>query len=90
MRKSPQHSSRSKSILFLIISWLFARVAWSIEISRLTILRMKPQAAIHRLNRNEGMLPPSQWVFERNKLYCLNVKANHTILIKEMPAIELN
>jgi hypothetical protein len=77
--------------LFLAVSWLLARLWWSIEITRLTILRVRPKAVINRITQDEQELPPCHWVLERNRLYCLGIsKTSHQIIIKQTPVIKLN
>lgn len=84
-------SSKNKGLFILAISWLLARLWWGIEISRLTILRVKPKAVINCITQEEKALPPGYWVLERNVLYCLGIKKeNEELIIRATPSIELN
>ncbi|MFQ5822897.1 MAG: hypothetical protein ACE5JB_02455 [bacterium] len=86
-----RNSSKKKGRFYIAISWLLARLWWSIEISRLTILRIKPKAVINRITQDQRELPPCHWVLDRNTLYCLGVDdRNDEMIIRETPLIELN
>jgi len=91
MNMSQKDFHKRKKFFFLVVSWLLARLWWSIEVSRLTILRIQPKAVINRISQEEQKLPPSHWVFDRNILYCLGVnEREQRIVIKQSPVIEPN
>lgn len=59
--------------------------------TRLTILRVKPKAIINLVAHDQSSLPPSKWVLQDNKLYCVGVhKSKAKLIIKVTPEIELN
>lgn len=88
------HTNRhrsSKGYLFVVLSWLLARLWWGLEISRLAILRVKPRAVISRITQHRRELPAGQWVLSRDRLYCLFVNENEDrMIIRETPLIGRN
>ncbi|NIR47455.1 hypothetical protein GWO43_03145 [candidate division KSB1 bacterium] len=85
------HQASRKTGFFFIVSWLLARLWWSLEISRLTIFRIKPRAVINRITQNQRKLPPCHWVVDRNRLYCISLnEGSDEMLVTETPSIERN
>ncbi|MFQ5771417.1 MAG: hypothetical protein ACE5HX_12825 [bacterium] len=84
-------TSKRKGMFFLAVSWLIARLWWSIELSRLTILRVKQKAVISRVAYSKSELPICHWVFDRNRLYCVGVNDEiDEMFIREISHIEQN
>lgn len=84
-------STRKKGIFWLAVSWLVARLWWGFEVSRLSILRMKPKAVIQQVTEDPRELPICSWVMERNMLYCLGVNEHiDEIVIKETVLMDPN
>lgn len=83
-------SSRRGKFLF-VISWLLARLWWGFEMSKLTILRVRPKIVKIRLSRQQDTLPQTCWLLSRNMFTCVSVdEHNHQLRIKETPPIEMN
>lgn len=82
-------SKKKSGVFFFITSWLVARLWWSIETSRLMIVRIKPKAMINQFARTE--FTRSTWVYDRNTFSCLTVNAeSDRLLITQTPTIEPN
>lgn len=67
--------------VFLIISWLIARLKLSIELSRLTIYRFLPRSAVHEIARNTKSLPMSHWIFEADRISLVYFHSEHNNLV---------
>lgn len=86
-----QKSAKKKSFLLIAASWLLARLWWGLEISGLTIIRVKPRAVVNRMTRDHRNLPACKWILERNHLYCLGVdESEHEIFVLKTPSIDSN
>ncbi len=84
-------STKRKGLFFFAVSWLIARLWWSIEISRLTILRVKQKAVISRITYSKRELPTCHWVLDNNRFYCVGVNnESDEIFIKEISQIVRN
>lgn len=86
-----EKSPKKKCILFIIASWLSARLWWGFEVSRLAIFRVMPKARTHYVSRMQLMFPFASWVCSKNRLYCMSVdKAKDSLVIRELPPLGLN
>ncbi len=80
-----------KIYLFLIISWLVARLKLTIELSRLAIFKLMPKAQIHEVSNISKSLPLTLWNYEENRVsfLCFDPLENQ-FLINEFPPISGN
>lgn len=82
---------KRKFVLFIIISWLLARLEWTIELSRLAIFRILPKAQIHTVSRIAANLSFSYWTYNSERLSCMNFDSEREVfLIYELPPISKN
>lgn len=85
--RNPQRGRR----LWLVTSWLIARLWYGLEMSRLAIFRMLPQARITHVSRQRLLLPPTSWVCDQPRHYCLTFRPPpERIVIVELPPISTN
>ena len=59
--------------LFIFISWLWARLKWTVELSRLTIVRFLPNKQIHYVAYKSNLPSPTFWICEHNQISCIKV-----------------
>ncbi len=77
--------------LWLVTSWLIARLWWGIEVSRLAAFRLLPRPRSSRVTRQQLLLPPTTWVCDEPRTYCLALDEDaRNILIFELPEIVPN
>jgi len=65
-----RRETKKKYILFVIGSWLMARLHWTLETSRLAIFRVLPKAQIQhviKVPRNHSI---TEWVFVEEDMRC--------------------
>ncbi len=80
-----------KSKFSLVVISLLARLWWTVEVSRLALLQVRPLTAQHRPFQHENGLKSCHWVFSRNKLHCVSVDERHAqISVIISPKIEFN
>jgi len=70
----------NKYFLFVIASWLVARLWWTLEMSRLAFYRVVPQKRIvYKIHSN---LPETSfWNHDRNQLSVLNYNDKENIMV---------
>ena len=61
-----------KSLIFCAISYLVARLEWAFEISRLAILRLRPQPQIVEVAKHERLFADGLWVMGDTRDYFLH------------------
>lgn len=82
---------RKRGRLYLTLSWLVARLWWGLEISRLSILRIRPRAVIHRVAREQRAFSASEWVVEEDAMYCVGVdRLTPEIVVRQLPPLDSN
>ena len=87
--------ARRRSSFFILVSWLSARLRWSIlEFPQLSLQHAQPKAIVNRIpeDRQQLRLPPSKWVFDSDRLYCLHID-NSTVtelIVREISYIGRN
>ncbi|MCG8606641.1 hypothetical protein MJD09_16860 [bacterium] len=65
----PNHLARRGSLLILV-SWLSARLRWSLlEFSALSLPRLQPKAIESRINHRQQRLVNCIWFFEKEALH---------------------
>ncbi len=80
-----------KHLLLLFLSWLVTRLWWSIELSRLAILRARSRPVIQRVAQDKTGLPQSKWAVCDRTLYCLTVNdAPHQMFVTRMSPLSVN
>ena len=65
--------------LFLVGSWLMAKLLWSFELSRLAINRLIPRAEVQTIAREDVSFTPTEWIYEQPFVYTMTLdpgKAN--------------
>jgi hypothetical protein len=83
--------SSRRGRLWLVTSWLIARLWWSVEMSRLAVYRMLPKPRTSRVTRQQLLLPPTTWVCDEPRNYCLAMdEIARNIVILELPEISPN
>ncbi len=78
MSRSPQ---KPKHLSVVLLSSLLARLWGSLDITRLTIFRVKPKAAVARIHHARRRWPACHWVAVEDKLYCLGWKSDEPALV---------
>ncbi|MBN2093734.1 hypothetical protein JW964_29205 [candidate division KSB1 bacterium] len=77
-------------VLFFL-TWLMTRLLWSLEISRLIILRFLPAARIQYVIRRQEKYKTIQWFYEKPFFYGLTVDTEkEQIIIKKLNIISKN
>ena len=61
-----------KSLVFCAISYLVVRLEWAFEISRLAILRLRPQPQIVEVAKHERPFAEGTWVMGETQDYFLH------------------
>ena len=64
-----------KSLIFCAMSYLVVRLEWAFEISRLAILRLRPQPQIVEVAKQEKMFADGVWVLGEEQDYFLHYSA---------------
>lgn len=75
---------KNKYLLFVIGSWLLARLKWSFEISRLAIFRTRRRTEIRHVIKQNRLLSNSCWSFDGDfmTLMSYNSEDNFFLLYK--------
>jgi len=75
--------ARRLSFWFLLSS-LLARLSARLQVSRLTIFRVKEKVVINRIRYSDKSLPICTWLVQEDKLYCLGFReADQGIFVRE-------
>lgn len=73
------HIANKKCRLFIVGSWLMAKLLWSLELSRLAIHRLIPKAEVQTIAREDVSFTPTEWIYEQPFMYTMTMdqkKAN--------------
>jgi hypothetical protein len=77
------------SLFFL--TWLLTRFLWSLEISRLIILRFLPAARIQYVIRRQAKFQSTQWFYQNPFFYGLTFDTEkEQIVIQQLDKISKN
>lgn len=86
---SPKFDKKLHSLFFL--TWLMTRLLWSLEISRLIILRFLPSARIQYVIRRQLKYQPTQWFYQYPFFYGLTFDTEREkIVIRQLNKISKN
>lgn len=89
--KNKYHIVKNRCFLFIIASWLIARLEWAFEWSRLALFRSVPQKRIHFIIRNVKKPPVSHWSYENKHFSIINYdEANEMFIIYKLPHLNQN
>jgi len=56
---------------FKLVSWFRLFLWWGAEVMKGVFSYRKPQAQVVHLSRSERIFPLSNWVVDKNKVYCI-------------------
>ena len=73
--------NKNKCFLFVIASWLVAKLWWTFEMSRLAFYRNVPQKKIHQIIYASNLPPVSQWSYEDDRFSILNYDSENDIFV---------
>lgn len=80
-----------KSLLFCAVSYLVARLAVVLEISRLALLRWRPRARVVQLARYERTVDQGMWLFLKDRDYYLGMSSSQQApIVVELPPRSVN
>lgn len=86
-----KHETKKKCILFVIGSWLMARLFWTLETSRLTIFRILPKAQIQHVMKIRMNYSVTEWIFVKEEMRCVVwQRGSHQSKILSLPPISKN
>jgi len=76
--------NKNRCFLFVIGSWLVAKLWWTFEMSRLAFYRAIPTKKINHIIYASNMPPVSHWSYEQNRFSILNYddKTNVFVIYK--------
>jgi len=81
---------RQKIKLLLIMTWLWARLKWSVEFSRLAIFHILPKPEIHYVSKI-SIEPRTVWLFTDNRLSFINMnQKQNRLIIYKLPDMSKN
>ncbi|OQX88431.1 hypothetical protein B6D60_02245 [candidate division KSB1 bacterium 4484_87] len=86
-----KNSRKNKYLIFIIASWLAARLKITFELSRLALFRAKPGAEVRFVIQRHHLLRHSEWCWDHNRVSV--IKFNDTqekIIIHQFPVISGN
>lgn len=83
--------NKNKCFLFVIGSWLIAKLWWTFEMSRLAFYRTVSQKKIYQIIYTSTMPPVSQWSYEDDRFSILNYddESNKFVIFK-LPQLNKN
>jgi len=85
-----ENMNKKARLQFLSVSWLLARLWGTLEVSKLTVFRMK-QTTMKRIILHDTCLDGGHWFIHRNQVSFLSVdEINRRVQITRTPEIELN
>lgn len=83
--------NKNKCFLFVIGSWLIAKLWWTFEMSRLAFYRTIPKEKINHVIYAANMPPVSQWSYEDDRFSILNYdQENNSFIIYKLPEMDEN
>jgi len=83
--------NKNKCFLFVIGSWLVAKLWWTFEMSRLAFYRAMPNKKLDHVSYAANLPPVSQWSYEDDRFAILNYdQENHTFIIYKLPEVSQN
>ncbi len=80
----------SKRRSLIILSWLITRLWRGIELSRLAIFRVKPQAVITFVSRHHKLFPRGIWVHDKKSVCWIGVNETVTVVHLRKANLESN
>ena len=82
---------KNKYLLFVIASWLIAKLRWTFEMSRLTFFRASRNEEIRFVIQQTRKPPVSYWNLDNDRLTILNydIKDN-VIVLHKLPELSKN
>jgi len=85
------NSRKNKFVLVILISWLYVRLKWTIELSRLAVFRLFPNTQIQHVAFSSFVPLPIFWTFDDKKTSFINFNSKkRTFTIYELPFISKN
>lgn len=89
--KNKYHFAKHKYFLFIIASWLIARLWWAFEMSRLALYRTIPQKRIDYIIRNVNEAPVSHWSYDNKRFSIINYDdESETFIVYKLPELNQN
>lgn len=83
--------NKNKCFLFVIGSWLVAKLWWTFEMSRLAFYRTVPKKKVHQIIYASNVPPVSQWSYEDDRLSILNYDIeNNVFVVSKLPELNKN
>ena len=75
------HNNKNKCFLFVIYSWLIAKLWWSFEISRLAFFRDIDKKKVITTIESSSILPISYWSYDNSRMALLNYDKTNGVFI---------
>ncbi len=82
---------KHKFFLFMIGSWLVAKLLWTLEVSRLAFHRVVVQKRIDHVVYAANVPPVSEWSYEDDRLAIVNYDERHgTFVVYKLSQLSRN
>ena len=82
---------KNKCFLFVIASWLMAKLWWTFEMSRLAVYRNVPQKEVNQVIYASQLPPMSHWSYEYDRFSILNYdEETNVLIIQKLPGLTTN
>ncbi|NOZ62639.1 MAG: hypothetical protein GXO74_13290 [Calditrichaeota bacterium] len=82
---------KNKYLIFVVASWLAARLKLTFEFSRLALFRVKPGAEVRFVIRQHRWLRHSDWCWDSDRFSVIKFDdAQEKIIVHQFPVISEN
>jgi len=82
---------KNKYLIFVVASWLAARLKLTFELSRLALFRVKSGAEVRFMIRQHHLLHHSDWCWDSKKFSVIKFDdAREKIIVHQFPVISEN
>jgi len=83
--------NKNSCLLFVVGSWLVAKLWWTFEMSRLAFYRTIPGKKISHIVYASNLPPTSEWSYQHDRFSVMHYdRESNTFIIRKLPIMSKN
>lgn len=82
---------KRKLVSLIVVSWLWTRLKFTIELTRLAFFRILPKADVHVVSKTSSIPEQTHWLYQDNQFSCVKfIEGKHQLIIYKLPPLTKN